>query len=201
MIDKHAIQPVLSLRHVGFVNAFVRPKFPRQGGLDAQVKPPSGCSRGFTLLELMLALAILALMAAIAVPLYIQQIDKAKVARAVADIGGMQVTIDRYDLTVGSAPQTLVEAGVSNVLDPWGNPYQYLNLGNCKKDKCLDANNETVKARRDGNLKPINTYFDLYSMGKDGESKQSLVANESQDDIVRAMDGAFIGLASDYSPK
>jgi general secretion pathway protein G len=52
--------------------------------------------------------------------------------------------------------------------------------------------------RKDKNMVPINTDFDLYSMGKDGESVLPLTAKKSQDDIVRASNGAFVGLGSDY---
>ena len=48
------------------------------------------------------------------------------------------------------------------------------------------------------NVVPINSDFDLYSMGEDGKSKSPLTAKPSHDDIVRANDGAFIGLATDY---
>jgi general secretion pathway protein G len=54
------------------------------------------------------------------------------------------------------------------------------------------------QARKDRALVPINTRFDLYSLGKDGRSAAPLTAADSQDDIVRANDGAFIGLARDY---
>ena len=37
-------------------------------------------------------------------------------------------------------------------------------------------------------------------MGKDGASLGPLTAKESRDDIVRANDGRFIGLASEYDP-
>ena len=40
--------------------------------------------------------------------------------------------------------------------------------------------------------------FTLYSMGQDGQSKTNLNAKESLDDIVRANNGSFIGLASDF---
>jgi len=149
----------------------------------------------------MLALIILSLIIMIAVPIYTQLVEKAKVAKGIGDIGRIQIVVDRYDLKERTVPRTLAEAGIKDVLDPWGHPYQYLSLQNCDDDKCQNPDNQTVKARRDGNLKPINSYFDLYSMGKDGESAQSLTSNESQDDIVRALDGAFIGLASEYSPK
>ena len=53
-------------------------------------------------------------------------------------------------------------------------------------------------ARKDGNLVPINTNYDLCSFGKDGKSKAPLRAKDSHDDVIYANDGAFIGLASDF---
>jgi general secretion pathway protein G len=52
--------------------------------------------------------------------------------------------------------------------------------------------------RKDRFLVPINTFFDLYSMGKDGQSVSPLTAQASRDDVIWANDGAFIGRASDY---
>jgi general secretion pathway protein G len=40
--------------------------------------------------------------------------------------------------------------------------------------------------------------FDLYSKGKDGNSAPPLTASASQDDIVVANDGGFIGMAKNY---
>jgi general secretion pathway protein G len=45
---------------------------------------------------------------------------------------------------------------------------------------------------------PINTDFDLYSMGPDGRSAPPLTASDSRDDIVRANNGRFVGIAADY---
>jgi len=45
---------------------------------------------------------------------------------------------------------------------------------------------------------PINSDFDLWSMGPDGKSVPPLTAKASRDDIVRANDGTFYGWASDY---
>ena len=45
---------------------------------------------------------------------------------------------------------------------------------------------------------PINSSYDLFSQGKDGQSSPPLTASASRDDIVRANDGDFIGLASRY---
>jgi general secretion pathway protein G len=35
-------------------------------------------------------------------------------------------------------------------------------------------------------------------MGPDGDSRRPLTAQKSRDDIIRANDGAFIGIAQDY---
>ena len=44
----------------------------------------------------------------------------------------------------------------------------------------------------------MNSDFDLYSVGNDGDSESPLSAKASRDDIVRANNGAFIGLGEDY---
>ncbi|MBW2244968.1 MAG: prepilin-type cleavage/methylation domain-containing protein, partial [Deltaproteobacteria bacterium] len=54
------------------------------------------------------------------------------------------------------------------------------------------------QARKDRFLVPINTSFDLYSMGKDGQTRAPLNPPVSRDDVVRANDGSFIGLAERY---
>ncbi|MGI9262323.1 MAG: prepilin-type cleavage/methylation domain-containing protein, partial [Woeseiaceae bacterium] len=74
--------------------------------------------------------------------------------------------------------------------DPWGNDYQYLNIRAAGPGKGA--------FRKDGNLNPLNTDFDLYSMGADAASAGPLSAKNSRDDIVRANNGAFIGLGEDY---
>jgi general secretion pathway protein G len=54
------------------------------------------------------------------------------------------------------------------------------------------------KIRKDHNLHPLNSEFDLYSIGPDGSSSPPLTARASQDDIIWARDGAFVGPAEDY---
>ena len=71
--------------------------------------------------------------------------------------------------------------------DPWGHAYQYLNHATAKGKGAF---------RKDKRIVPINTDYDLYSMGKDGQSVAPLTAKASRDDIVRANDGRFVGLAS-----
>lgn len=54
------------------------------------------------------------------------------------------------------------------------------------------------KMRRDHFMVPVNTDFDLYSLGKDGKSVSPFTAAASQDDIVRANNGGYVGIVSEY---
>ena len=59
-------------------------------------------------------------------------------------------------------------------------------------------NDDKGKPRKDHALHPINTDYDLFSVGKDGKSTAALTAKISQDDIVRANNGRFLGFVSNY---
>jgi general secretion pathway protein G len=47
-------------------------------------------------------------------------------------------------------------------------------------------------------LVPVNSDYDLYSMGPDGDSKPPFTAKASRDDIVRASNGSWIGPVSEF---
>lgn len=145
--------------------------------------------RGFTILELLTVLAIIVTLAGIALPMYFNALDKAKVARAIADIRTLSGEISTYQLFNGSLPLSLADVGRATFRDPYGNPYEYLNFATVKG---------LGQVRKDQFLVPINSDYDLYSKGKDGQSVAALTAQPSRDDIVRANDGGFIGLASDF---
>jgi general secretion pathway protein G len=148
-------------------------------------------SRAFTLVELAIVLAIAGILLAIAVPRYQSYIDRTRLVQAVAEIGDMSTTIKKRQITTGALPDSLADVGLDNKLDPWGRPYEYLNLATLKGNG---------QARKDKKLAPLNSDFDLYSVGADGLTKASLVNQDSRDDVVRARDGGFIGLASDFDP-
>ena len=148
------------------------------------------CVRAFTLVEMLLVIAIVGTLGAIGMPTYNNYIDKGRNATAMADIGEMQLVIARFQAENGSLPNTLAQAGVSTLIDPWGRPYQYLVI--------WGVNPEPPGVRKDHHVHPLNTDYDLYSMGKDGNSQAPLTAQASWDDIVRANSGRFVGLASDY---
>ena len=85
---------------------------------------------GFSLIELMLAISIVGVLAALAVPNYMQFIEKARVARAISELHGLAKDIKGFALAVGSYPNSLTDVGVGTRLDPWGTPYQYYRI-NC----------------------------------------------------------------------
>jgi general secretion pathway protein G len=142
-----------------------------------------------TLLELMFVVIVCAVLAAIATGTYQRYVARVRVQTAITDIGQMQLVINKYRLDNDALPPTLADCGLGGKLDPWGNPYQYLDFTGIKGNG---------KVRKDHNLVPINSDYDLYSMGPDGASASPLTAKASRDDIVRANDGAFIGKAEDY---
>jgi general secretion pathway protein G len=101
----------------------------------------------------------------------------------------MSTVIEDFKVDYGRFPDALDEVGMDDMRDPWGNPYQYLNIETAEGPGSL---------RKDKFLVPLNTDFDLYSMGKDGESKPPLTAKASHDDVVRANDGGYVGIATGY---
>lgn len=145
--------------------------------------------RGFTLVELLVAMAILGTLGGIGVPIYAHQLDKARITKAIAEIGILQKDIAEYETRTLAFPNTLNDIGRGTLLDPWGNPYQYLNIATVSG---MD------EVRKDRWLVPLNSDYDLYSMGKDGKSKPPLTAMASHDDVIRANNGTYIGLASEY---
>lgn len=144
---------------------------------------------GLTLIELMIVIAIIGILASIAIPAYQDYVEEAKVAGAVTDIAAISIKIQAYWEDERAYPPNLAAIGEGGKLDPWENPYQYTDL---------TQPGSTGAARKDRNLVPLNSDFDLYSMGEDGASVGPLSAAKSQDDVLRANDGRFIDLASKY---
>ncbi len=123
----------------------------------------AGTQRGFTLLEIMVVVAIIAILSTVVVVNLVGKVDDAKLARAQSDIQSLTSALQLYKLDNGQYPST--QQGLEALMqrpsgnppapnwkpyvsklpsDPWSQPYQYLSPGQ----------------RGD---------FDVYSMGADGK--------------------------------
>lgn len=138
---------------------------------------PDNRQRGFTLIELMAVIVILALLSGIVIPKVWQQVQKAKITTAKSQIENLSAALQRFYMDCGFFPTT--EQGLQTLLekpsigrqcknydeggyldkkklpkDPFGNDYVYKSPGVKRPDS-----------------------FDLLSKGPDGEEG-------NEDDIV-----------------
>lgn len=137
----------------------------------------------------MIVIAILGVLVSTAISAYTRYINEANNTQAIADIKTIELAIALYYSDNRAYPASLADVKYNTLRDPWGNPYAYLDLSSIRGNGA---------ARKDRSLVPINTDYDLYSTGPDGRSVGPLTARQSRDDIVRANNGKFVGLASEY---
>jgi len=188
-----------------------------------RVVPRSDRQAGFSLIELLMATAIISVLAAIGVPAYGSALENARVARATGDITAIDRDVTIYHVQYSCFPSTLADVQRDALRDPWGRPYQYGVIGksgggapgggggrgqqpagggqNGGQNGCGACGGGCItqgQARKDRRLVPINPDFDLYSFGKDGQSAAPLTALNSLDDVVRGSGGGYVGLARLY---
>ena len=130
-------------------------------GAVRRIRRPSG---GFTLVELLLVLVILAVLAAIVVPKFTKRSEQARIAAATTDIANLGTSLDAFEIDTGRYPTSdeglkalmeqpgsikewkgpYLKRAIAN--DPWGNPYVYRSPGQHNS-----------------------TSYDLYCHGPDGQ--------------------------------
>ncbi len=149
---------------------------------------PRNRERAFTLIEVLAALTIIGLLMGLSVPKFSEFVERARVVKAIGDLRALVIELASVD----SIPATLADIGRAGMLDPWGREYVFM------KFPPSNGNAPPKGARKDRFLVPINSQYDLYSVGKDGGSNAPLTAKASQDDVVVGNDGGFVGLAKNY---
>lgn len=158
---------------------------------------------GFTLIELMIAVVILGIIAAIAVPIYRGYVAEARIGTAIKDIRQIELIIDDRamdndlvslegnptppmprglylnDGIILLGDPSTTPAGTIPYLDPWDNRYRYRRPGTLLDGGGATSNNS---------INPQG--YDLWSAGPDG-------THGNGDDVVRGCDGEFTGYAAD----
>lgn len=155
-----------------------------------KIKPYTITSRGITMLELVIAVSLVAILASLAIPAYRNYVTEKDINQAKMDILEISQAIDKYYASENRLPEDLTFLSSEKRRDPWGNEYQFLDI------QLVGSAGKGV--RKDHKLKPINSDYDLYSKGADTETSANLSNTRSLDDIIRANNGNYIGLASEY---
>jgi len=141
----------------------MRPRLSSRGcphacGAHGSRRPRCGrcgaCCGGWTLVELVIAMAIVSTLAGIAIPLYLDTTERARIIKAVADLRVLEGEIGVFEVNNGRLPDSLEEIGRGTLRDPWGKGYEYLNFSTA-------GNGAQGKMRRDRFLVPLNSTYDL----------------------------------------
>ena len=127
--------------------------------LDKMKVRTSKNARGFTLVELLLVLVILALIGGLVLPNIIGKAEGAKVKAAGSQISRLAMAVESFYLDTGTTPDNLDElVNESGNVDGWNGPY-------VKPSSLKDPWGREYVYNYPGE----HGEFDLYSLGADGQ--------------------------------
>ena len=85
--------------------------------------------KGFTLIELMIVVAIIGILAAVAIPAYQDYTVRARVTEGIALTGAAKSSVSEYFSSVGSLPTTNAQAGLPSSQSVRGNSVDNVVIG------------------------------------------------------------------------
>ena len=146
--------------------------------------------RGLTVVELLLSLALAGTIAAILIPSFASHAREVRLRAGMMSLRTISTDISIYKDIHGTLPESLDDLPRVVANDGWGRQFVYVKLEG--------KPNSTGLSRKDHWLNPVNTDYDLYSLGADGDTHPQLSVGAGRDDVIRGQNGAYYGLAEGY---
>jgi len=140
--------------------------------------------RGFTLVELLVVCAIIGILSGIGLSGFGKVRVQARNTRAAAEIRVIEKDINSYAVEKGTYPPSLAEIGRADLIDPWGHNYIYWPY--------------SPGSMRTAGGEELNSDYDLFSVGANGNYDPSIGLANSKDDVIRLDDGGWVGYVDNY---
>lgn len=135
-------------------------------------------NKGFTLIELLIVVAIIGILAAIAVPNFLNAMVRAKVARAEADIRNMTTALETYKLDNNAYPPIFPPVNMLERFVPLTTPISYMS--SIPYDPFNELPLDTTRGPKDAN-NPEGVYDYWTRLAAQGNTRDSNYWNATTD--------------------